>query len=232
MSAIQQINNTGYFTNFTKNATEIGGKVLTTAVRGTGSVVQTIVEKSPIGSVVAGLAIATLNAKMAHTEMHRTSDEYSYKRISTHFALAAVGTVFAVVGAVNLFQLAFPVSVPQVAVPVSLPVALPVSLSETVSEAAVTFSNVTTAAVDTPLVLGPVMPSVVFVEEAAAQVLGQVAEQAVAKAVEYNHSFCLLTDAPPKVFEVPTPIPISFTPPATEGVVQKIGSFFSRVIGR
>lgn len=228
MSTIQQINNTGYFTNFTKNATEIGGKVLTTAVRGTGSVVQTIVEKSPIGSVVAGLAIATLNAKMAHTEMHRTSDEYSYKRISTHFALAAVGTVFAVVGAVNLFQLAFPVSAPQVAVPVALPVSLP----ETVSEAAVTFSNVTTAAVDTPLVLGPVMPSVVFVEEAAAQVLGQVAEQAVAKAVEYNHSFCLLTDAPPKVFEVPTPIPISFTPPATEGVVQKIGSFFSRFIGR
>lgn len=77
--------------DFARNMTTAGGRVFKTAAAQGTSFAYAIVERSPIGVIVGGVLFAALNAKLAHKEWNRTSDEYDRRRMLTHVVLGTAG---------------------------------------------------------------------------------------------------------------------------------------------
>lgn len=90
-------------TDFARNMTTAGGRVFKTAAAQGSSFAYAIVERSPIGVIVGGILFAAVNAKMAHTEWNRTSDEYDRRRLITHVVLGTAGVGVAAYTAAKVF---------------------------------------------------------------------------------------------------------------------------------
>ena len=210
-------------TDFARNVTSVGGRVFTSAAAQGGSFARAVVDRSPIGVIVGGVLFALANAKMAHTEWNRTSDEYNPKRMFAHVALGTLGAGLAVYTAAGIYR----VAVPQ---PVM------VDLREVNNTVAANLTNATAVQNITNITL-PEVSSVVA--DVANTTLADVAAQTVPSAPSFfdNRTMSAFRDyvAPisdtgtcqlpidPQPFFVPTPIPAQEAP----GMFEPVSSLYS-----
>lgn len=197
-------------------AVATGGRYISKAGPTVGSLVQLVVEKSPIGTICTGVVCMATGAYMAKREYKFTSRDFSPAAMCAYVALGLTGVAITGVGVANLCGLSF-----------ASPVAA--TTNNTVTEAA---KNITAPVAkhvitvfdnNTMSAFTGVVPTIPKIDD----VVSSILDAPVAQSLFDNRTMCALGEVVPKMGPTICVLPAAPVAP----VVAETTSTFGKILG-